>query len=327
MEKLVRDYLKDLAIGPGMTHMNLTVFPLIHWAEAAPVYLPLDAALEDGLLEITEVSQSGEVPNLKVTNHGKIPILILAGEEVVGAKQNRIVNATLLVAGHKTLQIPVSCVEAGRWHYRDKGFYSERRMSSPHLRTKVEQDVQCAIREGRGFRANQGNVWEEIEAKSARLAVTSPTAAMADIYDSYEEKLRQYTQHFPMIHNQKGILVKINGEIMGLEIFDSSASLGHYFDKLIQSYALDALDLLMEGQEPPNPWLAVMQWLQEVMQLPVVTSPSLGLGEDLRLNSQKVIGSGLMHETALVYLAVFPKPDKEINSGMARASRRGRFSK
>jgi len=52
--------------------------------------------------------------------------------------------------------------------------------------------------------------------------------------------------------NQKGFLVEVNGKIMGLEIFDSHDFLVHYFDKLIQSYALDALDLSMQGQTPPK---------------------------------------------------------------------------
>ena len=77
------------------------------------------------------------MPNLKFVNQGKVPILILAGEEVVGTNQNRIVNATFLVAGQVSIEIPVSCVEAGRWHYRGKEFESEKLMSFPQLRTRA----------------------------------------------------------------------------------------------------------------------------------------------------------------------------------------------
>ena len=119
---------------------------------------------------------------------------------------------------------------------------------------------------------------------------------------------------------------EVNGKIMGLEIFDSHDSLVHYFDKLVQSYALDALDLLMQGQSPPKNRPKVDKWLREVTQLPLIKNPSLGLGEDLRLESQQVIGSGLLHEDTVVYLTVFPKNGAGVKSGMARASIRGSFA-
>lgn len=327
----IRDYLKALEVGHGANHKNMTVFPLFFEGKDGYQYLCLDGALEKSLIEITEVSESGDVPNLKVSNKGEIPILILAGEELVGAKQNRIVNATFLVAGHSSIKIPVSCVEAGRWHYRGKEFQSGRRMSSPHLRSKVEQDVHYSIREGRGFRANQSEVWDEIAAKSTRMSVHSPTAAMADIYETYDVKLKHYTQQFSMAPNQKGFLVFIHNQMAGMEVLDSQASLANYFDKMMQSYALDAIDLLSQGEPIPYDQAKARVWVEEVTELPFAKSPSLGLGEDLRLESPKVIGSGLIHEGRLVYLSGFAKVETDKlgkpSYGMARASRRGSFSR
>jgi hypothetical protein len=62
-----------------------------------------------------EVSRGGSVPELKVVNKSDRMLLILDGEGLVGAKQNRIVNTTILIAGNTTTVIPVSCVEQGRW--------------------------------------------------------------------------------------------------------------------------------------------------------------------------------------------------------------------
>ena len=55
----------------------------------------LEGALAKGFARITETGPGGEVPFLKLENSGERPIIILDGEEVVGGKQNRIVNATL----------------------------------------------------------------------------------------------------------------------------------------------------------------------------------------------------------------------------------------
>jgi hypothetical protein len=122
------------------------------------------------------------------------------------------------------------------------------------------------------------------------------------------------------------VLFFLGVSIVGLEIFDSHRSLVNYYDKMIQSYALDALDLLMQGQSPPKKQPKVDNWLREVTALPLAASPSLGLGEDLRLESQEVIGSGLLHEDTVLYLAVFPKASSGVKSGMARASRRDLFT-
>jgi len=327
MQKRVKDYLKGLEMGSKVDHLNMSVFPLFFEADTGPQYLSLDAALASGVVEISEVSEGGDVPNLKVTNKGEIPILILAGEELVGAKQNRMVNATFLVAGGVCFNIPVSCVEQGRWGYRSKHFMSEERMSPPQLRSRVNQDVTQSVREGRGFRANQPGVWDEIGAKNARMSVHSPTGAMSDIYDSYDDQLKQYTARFTLSSKQKGFLVAINGQMAGMEAFDSQTSLAKYFDKMMQSYALDAIDLKKQGQSPRHRETKADSWVEEIRELPVILSPSLGLGEDLRLESEKVIGSGLTHEDTVLYLSVFSKAGSGIKVGMARPSRRGSFNK
>lgn len=52
-------------------------------------------ALEKQVLVISEVSKEGYVPELKVGNKRKIPVLLLGGEELAGAKQNRVLNTTM----------------------------------------------------------------------------------------------------------------------------------------------------------------------------------------------------------------------------------------
>ena len=78
-------------------------------------YLLLDEALNQNAIEIVEKDADGSVPELRVNNKSNKMVLILDGEELVGAKQNRIVNTTILVQGNTTVIIPVSCAEHGRW--------------------------------------------------------------------------------------------------------------------------------------------------------------------------------------------------------------------
>jgi len=55
----------------------------------------------------------GSVPDLLVDNRGDVRVLFLEGEELIGAKQNRILNTSVLVPAHSKIKIPVSCVEPG----------------------------------------------------------------------------------------------------------------------------------------------------------------------------------------------------------------------
>jgi hypothetical protein len=329
MKKRIADYLKALEMAQEAHYKNMTVFSICAETDAGSRYLSLDEAMGNSLIEITEVSESGDVPNLKVTNKAEIAILILAGEELVGAKQNRIVNATFMIGGGRTVTIPVSCVEQGRWHYRGKEFSSEKRMCSPVLRKGVQEDVMFSIREGQGFRADQSRVWDELSAKSARMKVRSDTGAMSDIYESYDDQLRHYTEKFSPVENQKGILVTINDQIIGLEIFDSPGSLSKYFEKMIHSYALDAIDLAGQRQpaKPKKP--EPKSWFEGINELPLMIQSSLDLGQDLRIEGEKIIGSGLLNEDKLLYLSVFVKGDEQEkpNPRMVRATRRGSFNR
>jgi len=68
------------------------------WSGSAPGYLMLDEALAAGLASVTEVSVDGSVPELRLQNLAPSPVLILNGEELLGAKQNRVVNLTIHMA-------------------------------------------------------------------------------------------------------------------------------------------------------------------------------------------------------------------------------------
>ena len=112
--KQIVDQALSAKIGAPTTFKNMTVFPLIGGQGTAADYLTLDEALAQKLAAITEVSEGGSVPELKFVNSSDKKVFLLDGEELVGAKQNRVLNLSIMVPVGKTLVVPVSCVEAGR---------------------------------------------------------------------------------------------------------------------------------------------------------------------------------------------------------------------
>jgi hypothetical protein len=97
MQEVIRDYLEQAKVGRKQVHKNMTICPFLSDYSLSLDYILLDEGLSGGVIEVTEVDDHGAVTNLKVHNKSARMVLILDGEELVGAKQNRIVNATILI--------------------------------------------------------------------------------------------------------------------------------------------------------------------------------------------------------------------------------------
>jgi hypothetical protein len=108
--------LGGILAGKPQHHGALTVIPILAPMQTETEWLTLAEAGDR--VRIMEVDEEGSVPDLRVANLGDLPLQLLDGEQLVGAKQNRILNMTVLVAAQSEVTIPVSCVEQGRWGYR-----------------------------------------------------------------------------------------------------------------------------------------------------------------------------------------------------------------
>lgn len=161
----------------------------------------------------------------------------------MGAKQNRIVNTTILLAPESETTIPVSCVEQGRWAHTSDYFHSEKWMSPSAMRKNKSEHVMASLRTDMGFTSNQGRIWSEIRERQARREAESPTGRMSEIYTKDRPLLDEYLQQFRTLNNQVGALFLINGRIAGLYGFGSPGILARVFPKLVESYAIDALDM------------------------------------------------------------------------------------
>lgn len=99
MDAIISDYISKLEFGEPQRFNNMGVIPLLTPITHSPKYMTLKEALEKKLLTVTEVDLGGSVPELKVANKAEIPVLLLDGEELVGAKQNRVLRYVTLKGG------------------------------------------------------------------------------------------------------------------------------------------------------------------------------------------------------------------------------------
>lgn len=301
----------QLKVGEPLQSGPLTVYPLFEIEEHETVkgkheplqYLLLTEALDQQNFVIGEACESGEVNTVVITNMTAMPVLILDGEEIVGAKQNRMVNATILVAAGKVTAIPVSCVERGRWHYRSEQFAKSETFGYSTLRRQKAEQVQLNLQAQRGFAADQSAIWEEIDLKQARMGTHSPTSALHDSYEHYSEKLNKMIESIKLQPGQTGVMVYINNRFTCLDLFDKAETLSKLWFRLLKSYAVEALSTETRKKKSPAPAPATV--IEAVDKGEYLKYPSVGLGQDIRLKGQDIVGAGLVIEQQIVHLSVF----------------------
>jgi len=227
----------SIQIGEPIEHRGVVVAPLFPRANPEAEYLTLEEALPLGF-RITEVDAAGSVPELLAFNPLQQAVLLYDGEELLGAKQNRILNVTVLAPARSDTRIPVSCVEQGRWHARGANFDAAPHTAYPELRRrKAEQLSADPLARG----VSQAAVWEEVAAKAGRHGVHSPTAAAADIYSSREKELADLRRVFPLAPGQSGALLALGDEHLCLDYVSRPAAFARLYPKLLEGYLLDAL--------------------------------------------------------------------------------------
>ncbi len=294
----------SLKIGAPKIHLNLALFPLFDDDDKAFDYLLLDDALERKVARVTEISADGRVPELAFENDSAEKILLVDGDELVGAKQNRVLNLSILVGGRQKLFIPVSCVEQGRWSYHSRDFRSARRSLFAKARAKKMRQVTESLRLNQDRRSNQSEVWADVAGKVAFCRVDSDTLAMADAYESRATQLSAYASAFGVELGQRGAVVAIDGKPVGLELFDSADVFARYLDKLVRSYALDAVETESGKTLAPSE-AEVQRFLDSIRGAAADRFPALGEGEDIRLTGEGVTGGALAANGRVVHLAGF----------------------
>ena len=299
----ITDTINNLRVGDASTFEALTVFPIFQDQPCEKDYLTLDEALKKDKARVTEVSDAGMVSKLLFKNSGESKVLLVDGDELIGAKQNRIINLTILVPANTELEIPVSCVEAGRWSRRSGEFYSKKRAMYSRARAAKMEQVSASLKRSGDRYSDQSEVWKEISAHKDSLSVDSPTEAMSDIYEDFEPDLNRYKKAFKGQQNQVGVVFAVSGKVQGLELFDNSQTFNHYLERLVSSYALSSFaDRDNVGTVEK---LDADKFIEKVKNASTERFDALGEGDDLRLSAEAMAGGALMVEDRIVHLAAF----------------------
>jgi hypothetical protein len=322
MDKSVENYLLGMELGAGQSFENMTVFELLRGQNGGPEYITLREALERGVFTVTEVSEGGSVPELMVANKGDVPVLLLDGEELRGAKQNRILNTTILVAQKSSIKVPVSCVEHGRWSYQEREFKESGNVMHREMRMLNVRKVSESLRSSRQFRSDQGEIWDKVAELHCVMTVPEGTGAMGDVYEAKSGDLEGYLKSFKLADRQKGILVFVDGKAAGMDFVSMETAFATLFPKLIKSYAMEAMILAERrkrgrgkgdaGKAPAKPTAdEAREFLKRAAASDEKKYESVGLGWSYRYAGPGIVGSALAFNENVVHMAFFSIDEAE----------------
>jgi len=330
----IADFLGSVHLGPSQNHKQLTLWPLIDAGGASEFsYICLAEALESGAAQVDEIG-SGSVPHVALVNQGDVSVLVLFGEEIVGAKQNRVANASFLVAPKSRVVLDVSCVEQGRWSARpDASFSTGEQVLSSALRKGMATRVGRSRSAGGSFDADQGAVWFGVSERVEAMGSPSKTGAYRDYARSFGRDLDEMARHFRRIEGQVGFVAIRGNRVDGVEAVGDPAVYARVHDRLLRAYTIDAIDdTHAESAHASDDahaesstgkgveFLAPEDFLRAIASSAYQTGPSLGQGTDLRLSGE-ALGGCALECGGIVHLMAFPNPthaDRSGNGGLRR---------
>ncbi|MDD6048800.1 MAG: tubulin-like protein [Methanobrevibacter ruminantium] len=263
-------------------------------------FLTLKKGYEMNLVEIKELDHS-TVNAVSCKNDSVAPLILIDGDEITGAMQNRIINDTLLIPAKSTVNIPVSCTEHGRWHTRGEGEAS--RTFEPSLYSANHSTRSRKSRASYEERDYQGEVWDSISEFESRSNFKSMTSALNDSYENLKDKQNDYLSKFHIEDGQNGVIFIVNGEIKGLELFYNHSIYKQYHEKLCRSYIIEAI---VEKKSVDNiDRLEFVKVMENISHSEFKSKKSIGLGDNVKFSNDFGSGSSLVWEDELIHMTFF----------------------
>lgn len=274
-----------------------------------PVYIPGDATndISGGGADVTITERDlGEVPTLLATNTSARPVLLTEGETVNGGRQNRVLNTSVLIPADTSLEIPVSCVEQGRWNaghvFERSGWKAPRRVR----RAASVGVVTNAIDNGHRH-SDQAQVWHAVDAELHRFDAHNSTANLDAARHQVRARDRAVAVAVDELVNagplpgQRGVLVFHGARLVACECFGSTELLRANWEGLIGTHMLEA-----SGERTSRPSATrALSFLHHFAQRDHVATPGVGLGWDAMLRSRRYTGQALVWDDRLIHASVF----------------------
>ena len=306
--KTMTDLIETLEIGTPATAGNLALIPLLRRGSMTtgepPGYLLYQQAQDMGLISIEEVNEAGDVGELRVTNRANRPVLLVEGEVLLGMKQTRVLNLTILVPAQTDLDVPVTCVEAGRWRATSAEAVGKSDIHlAPSVRAAKTVTVARSMRSARTFTSDQGAVWTGVDRILDSHGAHAPSRSYADLAASEASRFSQVARSVEPKPGQVGLIGCLGGHVACVDLFEAPQILAALWEGLVGSYQAEAAVVADSKKAKPD---GARRWFHSIVDGNSSVGPEIGLGSHITVVAPDLEAAALVHDGRVLHLSAFP---------------------
>lgn len=272
-------------------------------------YVSLGKAVSEKMIELVELKEGASVNDIFVINHSDKYVFMMDGDIIEGAKQNRVINTSVLLAPKVKTQIHVSCVEQGRWRHVSESFTPSDYVAPAELRQIKNEDVLFSKRQNNKAYANQSKVWEKVSENHKRFKVDSDTSNLSDIVINKEDDFKKFTESFKAEEGVNGIALFNGNNFVGLDLFNREDVYKEYFPKILKGAAMQFLNIKTPSKKIDESELKykLLVTIDQIEGLEKSAFDGVGIGTEERFQAEKLNGFALMFDKKLIHLTAMQK--------------------
>ena len=226
-----------LHVGSGYRYGNLTWFPV--WTDADIKPRSYTTKVRRSSVTLAE-KENAQVPVLEISNSSDTPVLLFEGALLEGGWQHRALTRTMLVPANSRTDLPVVCVEAGRW-----GGARSQSVGDMMAPARVRSAIRGLNRSGSGFvsqtRPDQQRVWSEVNRYAEFVDQTDETSSLVNMRSSVDSNYRSNLPAPKAVPGQRGVIVAVMGQPIALELFDHPLTLKERLESILMSFLPESL--------------------------------------------------------------------------------------